>query len=340
MQQDERHRSLARRAAGAVVAAVLVSACGTAGAADDRDDGRPVIAVTTTIMGDVVRNVAPADATVTVLMPPGSDPHTYEPSARQLVELQDADIVVASGGVEEGLRRALDETAAAGVPVFSALEHVTPLGDEDHDTDEDHEADAGGEDDHGDEDQDTGADDGHDHGGVDPHFWMDPLRMAEVVDALGARLGDLTGRPQATAGRARAYADDLARLDDRIAGLFADLPADRRTIVTNHEALTYFADRYDLQVVGTVIPSTSTGAEPSAQDIERLAAALRRAHVTTVFAESTAPRTLAEALAREVGPGTEVAVLHTESVGGDGDPATYIEMLETDAERIAQALRR
>lgn len=325
MQQDERHRSLARRAAGAVVAAVLVSACGTAGAADDRDDGRPVIAVTTTIMGDVVRNVAPADATVTVLMPPGSDPHTYEPSARQLVELQDADIVVASGRVEEGLRRALDETAAAGVPVFSALEHVTPLGDEDHDTDEDHEADAGGED---------------DHGGVDPHFWMDPLRMAEVVDALGARLGDLTGRPQATAGRARAYADDLARLDDRIAGLFADLPADRRTIVTNHEALTYFADRYDLQVVGTVIPSTSTGAEPSAQDIERLAAALRRAHVTTVFAESTAPRTLAEALAREVGPGTEVAVLHTESVGGDGDPATYIEMLETDAERIAQALRR
>lgn len=79
------------------------------------------------------------------------------------------------------------------------------------------------------------------------------------------------------------------------------MPADRRTIVTNHEALACFAERYDVHVVGTIIPGMSTGAEPSAQDMEQLTAVVRREGVTTIFAESTAPRQLAETLAGEVG---------------------------------------
>ena len=312
--------------AGCVVALTLLAgACGTTGAAEPPEDDAPTIAATTTILGDVVSNVAPATAEISVLMAPGADPHTYEPSARQLAELQEADLIVANGGgLEAGLQPALDAAERAGTPVFSALGHVTPLtGDEGHAHD----------------DTEEPADD-HDHGAADPHFWMDPVRMAEAVDALGAQIGELTGTAQRSADRAARYSAVLRDLDGRIRALLDDVPADRRTIVTNHEALAYFAERYDVHVVGTVIPGMSTGAEPSAQDIEQLAAVVRREGVTTIFAESTAPRQLAETLAGEVGGDVDVVVLFTESVGGDDGPETYADMLMTDAELISGALRR
>ncbi|HSJ43305.1 MAG TPA: metal ABC transporter substrate-binding protein [Euzebyales bacterium] len=341
---------------------LLTCACGQTGAAGRSGDDGLTIAATTTVMGDVVRNVSPGTAEISVLMEPGTDPHTFEPSARQLAELQDADLVVANGGgLEEGLQAALDDAAAASVPVFSALEHVTPL-EVEHEDGDDHDA-TGGQDARSDHDQerpsdgsgeaqgdathDRGADevstpdgDGHDHGGVDPHFWMDPVRMAEAVSALGTQIGELTGAPQRSAERAQRYATELHDLDRRIVALFDDLPQDRRTIVTNHETLAYFADRYDLRVAGTVIPGMTTGAEPSARDIEQLAAALRREGVTTIFTDSTAPAQLATTLAREVGAHVEIVELHTESLGGqEGGPQSYVDMLMIDAERISGALR-
>ena len=328
----DHRRSPSRRLVACVAALTLLTgACGTTGGAEGPDDDAPRIAATTTILGDVVRNVAPGSAEVSVLMEPGADPHTFEPSARQLAELQEADLVIANGGgLEAGLQSALDDAEAAGVPVFTALEHVTPLAGEqtEHAPDE-----------HAPEDHSEHGD-GYDHGAVDPHFWMDPVRMAEVVDALGGRIGALTGAARLSTDRAVGYGEDLREVDDRIKDLLDDVPADRRTIVTNHESLTYFADRYDLHVVGTVIPSMSTGAEPSARDIERLGAVMGREGVTTIFADRTAPQRLAETLADEVGRGADVVVLFTESVGGEDGPATYIDMLMTDAELISQALRR
>lgn len=324
--------------AGCVVAlALLAGACGTTGAAEPPEDDAPTIAATTTILGDVVSNIAPATAEISVLMAPGADPHTYEPSARQLAELQEADLIVANGGgLEAGLQPALDAAERAGTPVFSALEHVTPLtGDESHADDDTEEP----GDEHAHDDTDEHADE-HAHGAADPHFWMDPVRMAEAVDALGAQIGELTGTAQRSADRAARYSAELRDLDGRIRALLDDVPADRRTIVTNHEALAYFAERYDVHVVGTIIPGMSTGAEPSAQDIEQLAAVVRREGVTTIFAESTAPRQLAETLAGEVGGDVDVVVLFTESVGGDDGPETYADMLMTDAELISGALRR
>lgn len=321
---------------------LLAAACGTTAAADRPPGDAVTIVATTTVMGDVVRNVAPAAADVSVLMEPGTDPHTFEPSARQLAELQEADLVVASGGgLEAGLGAAFDDTESAGVPVFSALEHVTPLGgdaDGHHDTPHDE-----GEDAHDDTttEEDHGAGE-HDHGGVDPHFWMDPVRMAEAVEALGAEIGELPGAPQGSADRAQRYSEELRDLDRRIHGLFDDVPEDRRAIVTNHDALAYFADRYDLRVAGTVIPAVTTGAEVSARNLEQLADTLRSQGITTIFTDSSAPSQLARTLASEVGPDVEVVELYTGSLGGDdeGGPASYVDMLLTDAERISEALRR
>jgi ABC-type Zn uptake system ZnuABC Zn-binding protein ZnuA len=357
--RHEGRRHPSRPVTASLVALVLLTgACGTSGTAERSGDDALTIAATTTVMGDVVRNVAPRTAEISVLMEPGTDAHTFEPSARQLAELQEADLVVANGGgLEEGLQAALDDAESAGVPVFSALEHVTPL-DAGHEEGDDHDA-THGEDAHGEhstdepgghgvDNQDHAADedhatdgDGHDHGGVDPHFWMDPVRMAEAVEALGAEIGELTGTPQRSADRARRYSEELRDLDRRIEALFDDLPEDRRTIVTNHEALGYFADRYDLRVAGTVIPGMTTGAEPSARDIEQLATTLRREGVTTIFTDSTAPAQLARTLAGEVGSDTAIVELYTESLGGEeGGPASYVDMLMTDAERISEALRR
>ena len=344
-----------------VLLTLLAGACGTTGATEGPTSDPLTIIATTTVMGDVVRNVAPDTAEVSVLMEPGTDPHTFEPSARQLAELHEADLVVANGGgLEAGLGAALDDTKAAGVPVFSALEHVTALGGDDahggdatedgHAGDDEHSEDGGHHNDAGDDDAQGGdaTEDGHagaedhDHGGVDPHFWMDPLRMAEAVEALGAQIGELTGTPQHSTDRAQRYGAELRDLDRRIVALLNDVPEDRRTIVTNHDALAYFADRYDLRVAGTVIPGVTTGAEPSARDLEQLADALRREGITTIFTDSTASAQMARTLAGEVGPDTAVVELYTGSVAGDeeGGPESYVDMLMTDAERISEALRR
>ncbi len=111
-------------------------------------------------------------------------------------------------------------------------------------------------------------------------------------------------------------------------------------LVTNHEVFGYFADRYGFEVLGTVIPSLSTLSEPSAQELADLADAVAAAGVPAVFAEASSPTALAEALAAE---GTDVAVveLFSESLAGPGSgAATYVEMVRTNAQRIAAALAR
>ena len=340
------HMHRCRRATGPrglawLAIVVLLTACTSQAAttASEPGPGGVAIVATTAIMGDIARNLATADDRVSVLMDAGADPHTFEPSARQIAELADADLVVANGaGLEEGLDDALDEAAAAGVPIFFAADHVDTLaaaGDDDHGTSRD---DAGAEDAHEDSDGTDHAD-GHEDGAVDPHIWMDPARMADAVRALGRQIGVQTDAPQAAADRAQPYAGQLADLDRRIEEMLADIPSERRTLVSNHASLSYFANRYDLRIVGTVIPGVSTGGEPSAREIEALAEAIRREEVPAIFTDSTAPSQLAATLARETGTDVQVVELYTGSLGTGDEATTYLEMLETDAQRISEALR-
>ena len=162
----------------------------------------------------------------------------------------------------------------------------------------------------------------------DPHFWTDPSRMVEVAEAVGAALGVDPS----------AYVEALRALDAEIEAVLADVPAERRVLVTNHEVLGYFADRYGFEVVGAVIPSLSTRAEASAADIEDLADVLRARDVPAVFAETTSSADLARALADQVGD-VAVVELFAESLGDEGSgAATYVEMQRTNAQRIAEAL--
>lgn len=309
-------------AASRLLVAVLggaLAACGVSGAASSPDEapaatgpGDLAVVATTTMLGDVASQVVGDAGEVAVVMPPGADPHTFQPSARQVAQMQDADLLVVNGaGLEESLQDAVEEAEAAGVPVLRAADHVEPL---------------------------AAGDDEHAEGGADPHFWMDPDRMAEAVTALGERLTDLSGE-DAPAQRADDYARQLVELGEEIDAILASVPPEARTLVTDHDSLAYFAERFDFNVAGTVIPSTTTGAEPSAQDLEALAEILRREEVPAIFADTSQPDRLAQTLAEEVGAAVEVVPLHTGSLGTeDGGPTTYVEALRTDAERIAEAL--
>ncbi len=168
---------------------------------------------------------------------------------------------------------------------------------------------------------------------------MDPARVAQVVPAIEAALAGLEGLPvdaDELAGCAADYIEELDGLTDEMAADFADLSPEQRRLVTNHEALGYLADAFDLEVIGTVIPSTSTLAEPNARELDELAATMESAGVTRIYGEVTGANEVAEALAERIG-NAEVVSLYTESLGpDDSDAVTYIDMMRTNAALISE----
>jgi zinc/manganese transport system substrate-binding protein len=280
--------------------------------------------VTTTILGDLVSQLVGDDADVDVLMPPGADPHDYEPSAAQAASVRKADLVVANGlGLEERLLDTLESAERDGVRVLQVAPQLDPVPFED--------VDGGAGHDHG---------DGHDHEGDDPHVWLDPDRMADAASLLAGEIADATGLDRATLDeRAAVYAASARAAATEADGILDAVPADQRTLVTNHDALGYFARRFDLELVGVVIPGGTTLAEPSASEIADLAGLVRAEGVRAVFSETIVPPRVLEALARQAGSDVAVVELYTDSLGEPGTPAdTYAGMIVEDARRIADGL--
>ncbi|MGI9529323.1 MAG: metal ABC transporter solute-binding protein, Zn/Mn family [Acidimicrobiia bacterium] len=317
----------------AVVLAMVAAACGTDGGG--ADESLTTIVVTTSIWGDVVENIVGEDANVETIIPIGADAHDFAPSSQQVAAIQTADLVVANGlGLEEGLEDVLDAAVADGVNVLEVAPLVNPIpfGFDDEHSDEDEHADEEGE--HADEDH---ADE-HAHDGDDPHVWMDPDRVAlatlEIAEALTALDGTIDWM-----GRATSYADELRAAGGEAEEMLSVVAADQRKLVTNHEALGYFADRFDFEVVGVVFPGGSTLSDPSSAELAELVETMEHEGVSTIFGETSSPSTLAEAVAAEVGDEVQVVELYTESLGEPGSGAdTVIGMTITNAERVAGSL--
>ena len=268
---------------------------------------------TTGIWADIAgRVVCDGSLDVRTIVPTGGDPHSFEPSLADREMLDGATLVVANGlGLEETLDDTLQQVEAGGVPVFRAGDHVETIrGSDQRDEDGD---------------------------GADPHIWLDPTRVAAVLPALGAALVE-AGVDQATVDDCVTSAQaDLAGLDEELASTFAAIPAARRKLVTNHDALGYLADRYDLEIVGSVLPSTSTLTEASTGELEELGTAIEEAGVPAIFAERLGNSADAEALADRLG--VELVELYSDALGEQGSGAdTYEGMLRTDATSIADAL--
>ncbi|MFZ8758643.1 zinc ABC transporter substrate-binding protein AztC [Microbacterium sp. HMH0099] len=301
-----RFRFAATAAALTVVGALLT---GCAGSSEDR----PLVAVSTNILGDVVTNLVGDDVEVMTLMRPGADPHSFEISAAEAARLRSADLIVSNGiGLEEGLQQHLDAAAQEGVPSFVAGDAVDVLPYTS--------TDAGGAD--------------------DPHFWTDPAQTIAVVDALVPVLEGMDGVDATTvASRSASYRGELEALDAEMSDAFAAIPAAQRALVTNHHVFGYLADRFDFRVVGAVIPGGTTLAAPSASDLADLVSAIEEAGVRTIFAESSQPDRLVQALAREADVDVAVEELFTESLTEpSGGAPDYLTMMRVNTERIATGL--
>ena len=224
-------------------------------------------------------------------------------------------------------------------------DHEDEDGHDDHEDEDghDHDEDEDGHDDHEDEDgHDHDEDeDGHyhAHGAEDPHVWFDPHRVAEALPALARVLTTEVGLDQAAVEACVAsYVAELEAVDAEIAAKVEQLPAGSRKLVTNHEALGYFADRYGFEVIGTVIPSPSSMAQTSPAGLEALAEIIEHEGIKAIFAETQHSVDDIEALAARVGD-VDVVTLYTGSLGPAGSGAeTYVGFLRTNTDLIVDAL--
>jgi zinc/manganese transport system substrate-binding protein len=306
--------------AGIGVAALLVSGCADGGG--DAGDGAsaPSVSVvaTTTVWGDIARQIVECadDGRVTTLIPLGADPHDFSASSEDVAAMEAADLVIANGlGLEEGLAAALDAARADGANVVEIAPKLDPIP-------------FGAQGGH--------AEDGETHSD-DPHVWLDIARGATAAGIIGDLLTDATGNPRLSEC-GRTLQDELDALDAQVVDTLAVVPEEARVLVTDHDAFGYFAQAYDFEVAGTVIPGGSTLAQPSSAEMAALVEAIERTGVPAIFANLANPAALVDALAREVGD-VEVVSLYVGSLGEPGSGAeTYQGMMAIDAQRIADAL--
>lgn len=266
------------------------------------------IVVTTNILGDVVAHLVGDSAAVHVLMKPNSDPHSFGISAKDAALMENADLIVANGlGLEEGLQSNVDNARSQGVPILEVGEQIDTIE--------------------------------YSPGLTDPHFWTDPRRMLSATEVIEEKLSEVTGNPDALTAAATSYRQELSDMDSKVTALLEEVPEERRRIITNHNAFGYMANRFNYDVIGTIIPGGTTLASPSAADLQELTNAIRDNSVPAIFADSSHPQKLAEVLASESGLDVHIVSLFTESLSEpDGDAGTYIDMQLTNASRINAAL--
>jgi len=289
----------------ALALAPVAAGCGDDGGSGSGGDVGVV--TTTAIAGDVARNVGGERIELDTLVPADADPHEHEPRPSDAVALADADLVVRSGGELDEWLGELIESAGGDAAELTLLDSVRTIEGE--------------------------------SGDVDPHWWQDPrnaIRAAEAVrDALVSI--DPHGR-RAYERNASAYVGELRALDRDIERCLERVPAEQRKLVTTHDALEYFAARYDVEVIGSVIPSLSTQAQPSARDVNALVEQIQREGVRAIFPEAAVSQRLERAISRESGAdvGRE---LWTDSLGGEGSGAdTYVGAMRANADAVAEGM--
>ncbi|MEE9178951.1 MAG: metal ABC transporter substrate-binding protein [Acidimicrobiia bacterium] len=282
---------------------LVLTACG-----DDEiatDHGLTVVA-TTTVIGDLVRNVVGPDVTVEVLVPIGADPHDYQASSRQVAQINRASLVVANGlGLEEALIDVLHAAERDGANVLEIAPLLEPIP--------------------------VGS-------GFDPHVWLDPGRMAEAARVVAEEMARVDASID-WSSRAAAYAIELDITHREIESILQAVPQDSKKLVANHDSLGYFAAIYGFEVVGTVIPGGSTLGSPSSSELAKLVGVIEEEGIRAILAETTEASVVAASVAAEVSHQVEVVDLYTGSLGEPGSGAdTLIGMLLANAEMIARAL--
>lgn len=307
-------RSLAidrRRAVVAAATALSALAAVGCGAGDGSGSGRVNVVATTTQIGDFVRMVGGPEVYVHQVLQPNTDPHDYEPRPRDVTATAQARVVFVNGDNLDGwMGKVVDR--AGGSPAAVTLADAAVL-------------------------RVPGEAGGPEASRYDPHWWHDPRNAQAAVRAIRDALvrADPAGRSRYEANAAR-YVSKLQHLDASIRGCLTGVPSAQRKLVTTHDAFNYFATRYGVKVVGAIVPSQTTQAQPSAGDVAALTDQVRRERVQAVFLESSANAKLARAVARETGAIGDLT-LYGDTLGPKGSAGeTYLKMEAHNAEALVR----
>jgi ABC-type Zn uptake system ZnuABC Zn-binding protein ZnuA len=289
-----------------LVAAIAAGAgCGMTSA----PGSKLIVVATTTQLGDFARQVGGDAISVHQILKANTDPHEYEPRPGDVTATADAGVVLLSGdNLDHWMSKVLAQ--AGGHPAVvtagdAARSHV------------------------------TGESSGSEASKYDPHWWHDPQNAIAAVELIRDSFSAADPADKATFHRnAARFVAKLSRLDRGIRRCFASVPAGDRKLVTSHDAFNYFARRYGLQVIGAIIPSQTTEAQPSAGDIARLSRQVTREHVHAIFLESSINSKLAHAVAAQTHTLGNLT-LYGDTLGPAGSPgATYLGMERANADAM------
>ena len=283
---------------------VLLSACGQS--ASPSGTANPALLTSTTFLADITRNIAGDRLAVEPLLPIGADPHSYQPTPRDAARIADSKLLIINGAEYEHFLETLLQNAGGQREVIEASTGVSPR---------------------------------KDANGVDPHMWLDPNNVIIYVENIRKGLAHFD--PEGAAiyqSNADAYTAELNDLDAWIIQQVSQIPPERRLLVTNHESLGYFAERYGFNVTGTIVESFSSGASPSAGQMAGLIDQIKTSGAPAIFLDASDNESLAKQIADETGVRV-VTDLHLESLT-DGPPAgTYIDMMKYNVTQIIEALK-
>jgi len=305
----------------AVAGAVAIAATGSI-AAKPGAQGRTIRVVTgMAIVRDLVERVGGERVEAFSIVPPGADPHTYQPTPRDIQALQGARLAVWNGlGLDE---TAADLVAEQGLPDLTVVvlaDGITPLADDEHEHD-----DAG----HSEADEH-----GHGHAGGNPHLWLDPGYAVRYVERIRDGLAEVDpANADAYRANAAAYVGEIQALDTWAKGEIATIPAERRKLVTFHDAFPYFANHYGLDLVGVVLKSP--GREPSAQEVAMLVTEMQSHQIPAVFAEPQFNARILELAARDAG--VQVKRLYSDAF--DDQVKSYLDLMRFNVTSVVEGLR-
>ena len=287
----------------------LLSACGGRSTSPS-ESTRPVVLTSTTFLADIAQNIAGDRVDVESLLPVGADPHSYQATPQDVTKIADSKLLFINGAGYEYFLESLLENAGGEREFIEASAGLRPRADVESE-----------------------------QGGTDPHLWLDPNNVITYVENI--REGLTHYDPEGAAvfqSNAEAYVAQLTELDSWISVQVLQIPPERRLLVTNHESLGYFAERYGLRIIGAVLPSASSDAAPSAEQMARLIDQIKASGTPVIFLDEVENL----ALARQIADETDIKVvddLHLESLT-DGPPAgTYIDMIKHNVTRIVNALK-
>ena len=319
--------------------AITACAVPVIGMDTDETDQKLLVVATTSIVGDVVRQIGKDAIELVVMTPIGSDPHAYQPTPADIASVADADVVFINGA---GLELFLDDLLLNAVeenPIISVSDGIDFLEGHEPDHDDDHaHNDNDNEHDHDDEHAHKDEQQSHTHE-VDPHVWMDPVLVKIWADNIAETLATLDPENAETyMQNAEIYQDQLDELDTWIQTEIEKIQPENRLIVMDHLVTGYFSSRYGFKEAGAVIPSFSTLAEPSAQELADLIQTISQLNVKAIFISETVSSNLAERIADDTG--TQLVYLYHGSLSdADGPAANYLDFMRYNVNAIVAALQ-